>query len=111
LTIIGNGESVRDYIYIENLCEKICQSFSKETKYDVYNLSSGVGVSVKELISVLSEKLEMNPEVEFCAQPETFVRTNVLDMTRFNAEFGGNSMTLREGIDQMLEKACVKVKK
>lgn len=49
----GEGNVVRDYIYITDVCEALVTLGEKEVPYDVINISSGRGVSQKEILDAI----------------------------------------------------------
>lgn len=53
IEVWGSGETIRDYIYINDLVEGIYRASVVDTKSTVFNLGSGVGVSLNELLAVI----------------------------------------------------------
>ncbi len=64
LNIWGNGEVVRDYIYIDDVISAFIKSISYKGKERLFNIGSGVGLSIKQLINILEcyqgKKLTVN---------------------------------------------------
>lgn len=72
-----------------------------EPQHDVYNIGSGIGVSVNELVAVAREVTGRSVEVQHIEQPVTFVNRSVLDVSRFSQEFKLRaSVSLREGMER-----------
>lgn len=97
----GDGEMVRDYIFIDDLIEMLMQIVERgSSRYDTYNLGSGQGVSVREVFATLTQvcgPYEFNSE----PAPPSFVDSVVLDISRFVEEFGRPEFTpLQTGIEQ-----------
>ena len=66
---------------------------------DLYNLGSGVGTSLRELVRCIAQATGVEPEVHHAPTPSTFVDHVTLDTSRFTAELGPREMTpLTEGI-------------
>lgn len=86
ITVLGDGSMVRDYIYVKDVADMIAQSFDKATK-STYNLGSGRGVSVNELVSVIKKMANHKVDIRFKDSPATFIEKVVLDTTRFTNEF------------------------
>jgi UDP-glucose 4-epimerase len=104
ITIYGDGEMVRDYIYIEDLMDMIAGSFSREARYNVYNLGEGKGTSINELIQALEECVDSEIQKEYVEVPETFIRHSTLNIQRFISEFGFKpEISLRKGIAKTWE--------
>ncbi|HPZ08747.1 MAG TPA: NAD-dependent epimerase/dehydratase family protein [Candidatus Eremiobacteraeota bacterium] len=51
--IFGNPDNVRDYIHLEDLCRLIEKSFVKYKPFEIFNVGSGQGYSVNEVLSLL----------------------------------------------------------
>ncbi|MBI5357969.1 NAD-dependent epimerase/dehydratase family protein [Candidatus Saccharibacteria bacterium] len=101
LTIYGDGSMVRDYIYISDLAEMIAKSFEKSTKNKVYNIGSGKGYTVNEIVETIESVTGLSAKVEHKETPSTFVNKIVLDSNRFLEEFEIRPKTdLRKGIEK-----------
>lgn len=99
LTVYGDGHMVRDYIYISDLIEMIMASYDKPCNYAEYNLGSGAGISVNEIIAALQSNVSTPISIEHLETPSTFVEKIVLDTTRFNEEFSVPASTnIHDGI-------------
>jgi UDP-glucose 4-epimerase len=59
-----------------------------EPQHDVYNVGSGHGTSLTELLELARQVTGRTVEVEYLPQPATFVDRSVVDPTRFREEFG-----------------------
>ena len=96
---LGDGEMVRDYIYVEDLVEMIVRTVGQEHRHAVYNLGSGVGHSVNEVLRSIRGVVGADFVVVEQPKPATFVDRVVLSTERFVSEFGEvQVMPLDEGI-------------
>jgi UDP-glucose 4-epimerase len=101
IMIFGDGEMVRDYIYIDDLVDMISASFDKDAQYRTYNLGSGQGTSVNTLVDVLARKSQITPKIEHNDTPPTFVNRVVLNIDRFVNEFHITpKVSFEEGIER-----------
>lgn len=99
VTVYGDGSMVRDYLYVEDMAEMIADAVSLGCRDELYNLGSGEGTSVSELLDHIAAATGLVPEVTHRENPSTFVDHVTLDTSRFTAEFGERPMTsLVEGI-------------
>jgi UDP-glucose 4-epimerase len=99
LTIYGDGDMVRDYIYIDDLIEMMVGSYDKDNRYPEYNLGSGQGHSVNDIVAAIETCTKSSVQKTHLPTPATFVRTSVLNNARFIDEFGiVPHTTLKEGI-------------
>lgn len=88
LTVFGDGSMVRDYIHVRDLTDTVTAIFEKKTKYDTYNVGSGIGTDINQLIEVACKVSGKTPTIDRKEAPSTFVRKVILDTTRFRDEFG-----------------------
>jgi UDP-glucose 4-epimerase len=96
---LGDGRMVRDYIYVDDLVSMIAHVVGKSPRHTVYNLGSGQGHSVAEVLESLRRVTDQDFEIVERPKPPTFVDRVVLDTTRFLSEFGAHELTsLDEGI-------------
>jgi len=99
LTIFGDGSMIRDYIYIDDLIEMMAGSYGKDNKFSTYNLGSGIGTSVNQIVKSIEKCTNHVPEKTHLDTPTTFVHKSVLDNHRFIAEFNIRPITnLEEGV-------------
>lgn len=99
ITVYGDGTMVRDYLYIDDLINMIVGSYDKDNQYSEYNLGSGAGSSVNELITAIEEGSGKQFTKEHVGIPPTFVTSSVLDSNRFYKEFGLRpQLELKDGI-------------
>ncbi len=100
ITVFGDGTMVRDYIYIEDVVKMIAgASMQEKHDFDVYNIGSGIGYSINDLLKSIKEVTGAEMQVEHVKAPTTFVQHVKLDSTRFVREFDiSPSIDLNEGI-------------
>jgi len=53
LKLFGNGENVKDYIFIDDAVELMMNSLSDLDESQVYNLCSGMGISLNAIIDII----------------------------------------------------------
>lgn len=99
LTIYGDGEMVRDYIYIDDAVKMIGKTFQSDTQYHTYNIGSGKGESVNQIIDILRETTGRSIKITHAQTPLSYVEKSVLNTERFIDEFGiSPETTLESGI-------------
>jgi UDP-glucose 4-epimerase len=91
---------VRDYVYVEDVAKIVAGCF-KDAKQPLYNLGSGEGVSLNELIDVIKRVTGRDVKIEQRPKPPTFVQKVVLDVGLLKNEFNIKPETsLEEGIKE-----------
>ena len=82
--------------------EGILTIAEEKGRYKLYNLGSGQGVSIRELIDTIAEVLHKTPCIRYEAGRKVDVPVNVLDIVRYEQDFGHrNNIPLREGIQKL----------
>ncbi|MFV0533987.1 MAG: NAD-dependent epimerase/dehydratase family protein [Cumulibacter sp.] len=93
VTQYGDGSMVRDYLFVADLVEMIARFVDAQPKYPVYNLGSGVGHSVAEVLSLIRAVTGRELDIQRQPTPATFVPRVILDTSRFVTEFGAAAAT------------------
>lgn len=98
ITVLGDGSMVRDYVYVGDVAHMVAMSFMS-AKNTLYHLGSGQGVTVNEVVDAIKRIVGKDVKIEHKTAPSTFVDKVVLDVQRFQQEFGDQTNTsLDEGI-------------
>ena len=90
---MGDGSMVRDYIFVEDLVHMLTPMVGVETQSDLYNIGSGIGHSVGEIIDSLRRVTDIDFEVKELPIPPTFIDRVVLNTERYRSEFGAVQLT------------------
>jgi UDP-glucose 4-epimerase len=99
ITRFGDGTMIRDFVYVDDLMQMVSRALSEEVPHDVYNLGHGEGHSVNEIFESIRRVTGRNFAVVEKPSPPTFLERSVLDVSRFNSDFGPVEYTkLDDGI-------------
>ena len=99
IEIYGDGTNVRDYIYIDDAIAAIINVAMKDTNYKVYNIGSGKGRSLVEVVKCIESLMDKKIEVMYSDKRSVDLKENYLDSTRYIKEFGPiETISLKEGI-------------
>lgn len=66
LTVLGNGEQIKPYLYVKDLVDGIqfvCQNANE--RFNVYNLGSNTRTKVKEIAQMVIEEMELDAKIEY----------------------------------------------
>ena len=97
--IWGDGENIRDYIYIQDVCGML-YSLAEYTGEDiVFNVSSNRGISQKQVINSI-KRLGVSVKVDYREQRSVDARKIVLDNSRALRVYKKNLLTFDEGIEK-----------
>lgn len=90
-TIWGDAlHNVRDYIFLDDFSEAVAQIGAEETNgVEVYNLSSGIGIALEEIISIINKYSSAPLEIVKIQNDVTRnIKRIVLDMEKFYTKTG-----------------------
>ena len=88
IQIWGDGNVVRDYIYISDVSEAIVSAVAYSGSKSIFNISSSVGVSLNELVEKIEYALNKKITINFKKARSIDVPNCVLDNTLARNEFG-----------------------
>ncbi len=105
LFVFGDGANVRDYIHVDDVARVLTQVFGRDTKENVFNLGSGVGTSILEIIHAVETATGATTDIHYLPARPTDVRSVVLDTSRLQHHFGVKiaTITLTEGISRTVD--------
>ena len=101
VTIWGDGSAVRDYIHVRDLVD-LCMLVGESDHCGPFNVGSGKGHSVRQVVDIISEVVGARPDIRFAPGRALDVSRNILDVTRVRETFGWKVViSLPEGISSL----------
>lgn len=85
IEIWGDGSVVRDYIYVDDAVAALVQA-AGWTGFRLYNVGSGVGHSLIDILEVVKRVSGRDPDVVFHASRSFDVKATYLDISRITTE-------------------------
>lgn len=101
LEIWGDGNVIRDYIYIMDVCAMIEKLIEYHGELRVFNFSTGTGHSQLEIINIF-EKMGYKVQTRFLPARPVDVRISIASNERIKRETGIECAPLEEGIKDYL---------
>ena len=97
IEIWGDGNVVRDYIYIDDLCRMLYALIEYHGDTEVFNLSSNSGVSQNDIVDILKQ---IDPAVKVAYKPGRSVDAKkiILDNSRIHSICDFEMVSIEEGI-------------
>lgn len=104
VTINGDGEQLRDYVYVEDCARANLMALTTDRANMIYNLGFGKGTTVKEIFSTLKGITGYGRAANHGPAKLGETRQIYLDATRARQDLGWEPLTnLFEGLEQTVE--------
>lgn len=96
IRIRGDGSTVRDYVYIDDVTEMLHLLGTCQTSETVFNVGSGKGHSLNQVISIMESLIGRSLGVEHIGPRFVDIPASILDVSRGKRELGKVPSTLLE---------------
>jgi len=104
IEIWGDGSVVRDYVFVDDFVDAMCRAAFSETHGRIFNLGSGEGHSLNDIIAEIGRVTGRNVQVNYKAGRPFDVPAVYLDISRAREQLGWvPSTSLDEGIKRTWE--------
>jgi UDP-glucose 4-epimerase len=104
LEIWGDGENIRDFIFIDDIVEASMHLINLPQDSGTYNLGSGVGYSINQVRGIVEEITDTELKVSCRPARDIDVRAVVLDIARIQRELAWTpKIDLYEGVRRTWE--------
>jgi UDP-glucose 4-epimerase len=104
IDIWGDGSVTRDYIYIGDVADAFARAVRYDGAHSVFNISSGQGTSLNELLDVLERALGRPVERNYLPSRPFDVHTSVLACDLAKSELGWSpTVGLEDGVGIAVE--------
>ncbi|MEX1188542.1 MAG: NAD-dependent epimerase/dehydratase family protein [Bacteroidia bacterium] len=84
----GDGSVIRDYLHISDLCNSIDKLISKGKLNEIYNIGSGIGYSVNEVMKVIQTATGNEFKIDYSDGRTVDVPVNILNINKLKAHTG-----------------------
>jgi GDP-L-fucose synthase len=100
----GSGKPVRDFVYVTDACEAILLAAENYDGADIVNISSGAGVTIKELTGTIAELAGYRGRVVWDTTKPDGQMLKEFDVTRMRQLLGYECRTsLRDGLRRTID--------
>lgn len=86
IDIWGDGSVIRDYIYIQDVVRAMIAASEYGGRLNVFNIGSGVGVSLLELLNMIEQVTDKKADIIFHPSRSFDVPSNVLSIAKAQKE-------------------------
>ena len=104
IPVFGDGSTMRDYTYIDDIIDGITRATDKCGGYRIYNVGEAQPIKLADLIIALETALAKKAEIQRLPPQPGDVERTFADLTRAREELGYNPTTnLEEGLNRFVE--------
>lgn len=101
IEIWGDGSTTRDYLHISDVADAFARAVRHDGQSSVFNISSGTGTTLNQLLAVLEDTLGRSIERRYLPGRAFDVPVSVLSNALARRELGWEPrVSLRDGIDR-----------
>ena len=79
IEIWGDGKVIRDYFYIKDGAKSVYKALKDSSGNNIYNISSGTGLSVNQILHKFKKVLKLNFEPRYLDARKFDAKVNILD--------------------------------
>ena len=111
LTVFGDGEQKRDFVYVKDVAKATVLAMEKDIGSQKINVGSGKVFSVNDFVKLTKEKLNPNAIVNYEPGRPGEPRTTIADITKLKKMLGFTPETdLKDKLNEIIEwnKKCNK---
>lgn len=80
IQIWGDGSVVRDYVYVTDVAKAFVSALKYEGELRVFNVGSGVGLSLLDVLAQISKCLGHRPDIEFASKRAFDIPRSILNV-------------------------------
>ena len=101
IQVYGDNTTLRDYIYIKDVAYLMSQSLKNPLSSDIYNLGSGIGTSIMQLLNIFQQVVDVPFKYRILQKRPSDNSSIVLDCSKLMELFPGfRCQKLEEKIDE-----------
>lgn len=105
LIIWGDGTPVRDFIHAKDVARGMMLVLEKSPG-GCFNLGSGSGVTIKQIVDILIERLEKKPKIVWDTTKPSGDKVRLMDISRARGIGFEVQVPLEKGIEEVMEWYC-----
>ncbi len=101
----GDGEDIKDFLYIGDFIDALLETFAKSGDFDVFNIASGVPLTIKEVLkNIIQISEHQDIQVKFDTSKPTMIPKRMIDISKIKAEIGWHpKISIYDGLKQTYE--------
>ena len=98
----GDGKIVRDYIFIDDICNAVFLLIKNNEWNNIFNIGSGKGTSINTVIKIIKKVTKINFRVDYLEGRKIDVPFNILNISKLKSAIKFTETSLTDGIQKTL---------
>ena len=104
IEVWGDGKDIRDFIHIDDFVRACKIVMDKVDSYDIFNIGSGVGKSVNDILFTCMELEGYDTDVTYNSDKPSMIPIRLLDVSKAKDKLGFETeISLREGLKKTIK--------
>jgi GDP-L-fucose synthase len=104
IEVWGDGNDIKDFLYIEDLVEGLILAMEKTDQFDIINIVSGRSHTIREALSIILEIEGYDVDVVYDASKPTMIPKRLMDGSKAKKLLGFEAKTsLRDGLEKTIK--------
>tara|TARA_R110002020_G_C16097062_1_gene758358 strand:- start:240 stop:950 length:711 start_codon:yes stop_codon:yes gene_type:complete len=104
IEVWGDGKDIRDFIHIDDFVRACIMVMEKVDKYSIYNVGSGTGKSVDDVLSNCMDIENYKTDVIYNSDKPSMIPIRLLDVSKIKEEVGFETeISLKDGLKNTIE--------
>ena len=99
----GTGSPMREFLHVDDLGQAVLYAIENELEDYLYNVGSGVDLSIKDLAILIQAIIGYNGEFEWDTSKPDGTPKKLMDSSKFESEGWRPSIELKQGIELTYE--------
>lgn len=104
IEVWGDGKDIRDFIHIDDFVRACIMVMDKVDNYDIFNIGSGIGKSVDDILFNCMEIEGYDTDVTYNSDKPSMIPIRLLDVSKAKDKLGFETeISLKEGLRKTIE--------
>lgn len=104
ISVWGDGKDIKDLVYVDDVVDGMLEAVEKTKGYDVYNIASGQGYCLRDLLAMLQTiDNYTDADIEYDATKPSMIPKRLINIDKAKCELGFEPKTsMEEGLAKTL---------
>ncbi len=99
----GDGSQVRDFVYVDDVVDGLLTVLEKDPTAQPYNVATGNGTTIKELVEIITDIYGYEPEFNFDTTKPVMIPKRLLDVSKIKDNLGWTAEhDVRAGLEKTI---------